>query len=292
MLSSNANAVLVKSVSKLRNAWSGLGSLQQRLITAIILALLFLLIAFIGGAVFTTFVVVIAMAGYHEWLKLVQTKWPKLLEYTAYATLATACFLAYETNVTLAVLPLVFGCLAVAVIAHLYLDWGLREAPPWICAGLFYIGLPAIALIWLRDAGSWFTPDRSWLPLLMAMMAVWMTDTFAYFSGRRFGGPKVAPKISPNKTWSGVIGGMVGAGLTLGLLACGFGLKNRGLYLPVGAALAAIAQIGDFFESYLKRRAGVKDSGTIIPGHGGLLDRIDGVLTAAPCFAVFLWLLR
>jgi phosphatidate cytidylyltransferase len=125
-----------------------------------------------------------------------------------------------------------------------------------------------------------------WQKVITLLVAVWATDSFAYFAGRKFGGAKLAPKISPNKTWSGLAGGVVGSALTTGLLAWIFDFEAAGAYVIIGAALAVVAQMGDLFESFMKRRADVKDSGTIIPGHGGLLDRIDGVLTAAPCFVL------
>lgn len=171
--------------------------------------------------------------------------------------------------------------LAVSVIA-LY-EWSrLAKTPIGKFAGVFYIFIPALCLIWIRQLG---------LPyILMAVLAVWMTDIGAYFSGRQFGGPKVAPKISPNKTWAGLIGGMVASAMVCWALANHYEFAYAGLYPVLGAVLAVIAQAGDFFESWMKRRAGVKDSGTLIPGHGGVLDRIDGLLTAVPCFAFFLLL--
>jgi phosphatidate cytidylyltransferase len=111
------------------------------------------------------------------------------------------------------------------------------------------------------------------------------TDTGAYFAGRAIGGPKIAPRISPSKTWAGLAGGMAAsAGLITGV---GSYVESFALWQPLlGAALAMIAQAGDFFESWMKRRAGVKDSGSLIPGHGGLFDRADGLL--AVLFAVAL----
>jgi phosphatidate cytidylyltransferase len=117
------------------------------------------------------------------------------------------------------------------------------------------------------------------------LLVVWTTDIGAYFAGRSIGGPKLAPRISPGKTWAGLVGGMAAAGLVGGLLTA---LAGAGFWLAagLGALLAAVAQAGDLFESRLKRHAGVKDSGHLIPGHGGLLDRIDGLVFAAPTFAL------
>ena len=154
----------------------------------------------------------------------------------------------------------------------------------WLACGLTYVS-SASATLWLLRI------DHEVKPVLLLIGAVIATDVGAYFAGRTFGGPKIAPKISPSKTWSGLLGGMLAPGLMLG------GYLVYGLYhldspsyedvpdwaamlmgLIIGAVMAVIAQCGDFFESWMKRRAGVKDSGNLIPGHGGLFDRVDGLL--------------
>lgn len=135
--------------------------------------------------------------------------------------------------------------------------------------------------------------------IIVTVVAVILTDTCAYFTGRAIGGPKIAPKISPSKTWAGLAGGMTGAAawLVLVVATAGYalsGLDREGpniadavsgrsllLALVIGAGLAVAAQSGDFFESWLKRRAGVKDSSRLIPGHGGVFDRVDGLLPVA-----------
>ena len=134
--------------------------------------------------------------------------------------------------------------------------------------GFVYIGIPSFALLVL---------DWAWFELVFWLMFVtWATDIFAYFAGRSFGGPKLAPRVSPNKTWSGLIGGMAGAAVIGGIAAWFLGIGEPFLYL--GAPMGLLAQLGDLYESSVKRRLGVKDSGTIIPGHGGVLDRLDGLL--------------
>jgi phosphatidate cytidylyltransferase len=151
----------------------------------------------------------------------------------------------------------------------------------WIAAGCLYIGAAMALLLYL------YMPFNLAQPFVIALIAVVIaTDVGAYFTGRTFGGPKIAPRISPSKTWSGLFGGMAAAGVLLavldGLISSRSGLHTgfgnafaAGLF---GAFLAVIAQSGDFLESWMKRRAGVKDSGSFIPGHGGVLDRIDGML--------------
>jgi phosphatidate cytidylyltransferase len=141
----------------------------------------------------------------------------------------------------------------------------------WTVGGILYIGTAAALMAVLRDTGK---SDA----LLAFIGVVIATDTGAYFAGRTLGGPKIAPRISPSKTWSGLGGGMIASGTFL----TGFAYHAQGQIWPwafvIGAQLAAIAQAGDFFESWMKRRAGVKDSGNFIPGHGGLFDRLDGLL--------------
>ena len=157
----------------------------------------------------------------------------------------------------------------------------------WILAGIVYIGSASAVILLFRRIG---------LPhALLPIMATVFTDSGAYFAGRAIGGPKIAPSISPSKTWAGLFGGMLAAGgftawwngqfayhgtWTAGIIAAG---------LAAGAALAVVAQGGDFLESWMKRRAGYKDSGALIPGHGGVLDRVDGML-AVLCASGLGWL--
>ncbi len=141
--------------------------------------------------------------------------------------------------------------------------------------GVLYAGLPVVALIWLRD-----DPAYGLQAVLFILIAVVATDVAAFVVGRAIGGPKLAPAVSPNKTWSGFLGGISMAGLA----AAGFGVWSGADPVMLGLAgtmLGMLAQIGDLTESALKRSFGVKDSGTLIPGHGGIMDRIDGLVFAA-----------
>ena len=161
--------------------------------------------------------------------------------------------------------PVWMGLAVTAGIAFLYLLVSRRLSLGW---GYLYIAIPSFALLVL----SW-----AWFELVFWLMLVtWATDIFAYFAGRSIGGPKLAPRISPNKTWAGLIGGMAGAAAIGGLAAWWLDMGSPFLYL--GAAMGLLAQLGDLYESRVKRRLGVKDSGTLIPGHGGVLDRLDGLL--------------
>ena len=151
---------------------------------------------------------------------------------------------------------------------------------PRLGFGIVYVALPALALLFLRGQ-----PDGLLLAL-WTLATVWVTDIGAYAAGRGIGGPKLAPGVSPNKTWAGLVGGVLSA-LVLGLLLWWF----AGLNLQLAFAspiLAVIAQVGDLYESWLKRQAGVKDSGTLLPGHGGVLDRLDGLVPVAPAAAALI----
>ena len=156
--------------------------------------------------------------------------------------------------------------------------WGVG----WMIAGFAYALLPALALLWLRDRAPQGLELLYWV-----FIVTWTTDIGAYFAGRAIGGPKLAPAISPNKTWAGLIGGMVSAALA-GWAWCNFVEPplSQALLL-LAPAFAAAAQGGDLFESWLKRRAGAKDSGSMLPGHGGILDRLDGLGVVAVLTALF-----
>jgi phosphatidate cytidylyltransferase len=175
------------------------------------------------------------------------------------------------------------GLIAVLVAAILSALLAFGERGHMAALGALYAGLPAVALVWLRGADM-----VGMLAVLFLLLAVWSTDTGAYFAGRRIGGPKLMPRVSPNKTWSGLIGGIVAAGVVGLVFAL---LANAGLHpgrMTVSAmVLGLVSQAGDLFESALKREYGVKDASALIPGHGGFMDRIDGLAAAAVLAAIF-----
>lgn len=152
----------------------------------------------------------------------------------------------------------------------------------WQLSGVIYITLPCACLLWLRNL-----PDPSgFFIVIWTLVIVWATDIGAYIAGRAIGGFKIAPAISPNKTWAGLAGGMVAAFLAAHVHLL-FPTHDIALfhYTLLAPILAVIAQIGDFFESWAKRRYDVKDSSNLIPGHGGILDRLDGLLFVSPVVA-------
>lgn len=212
--------------------------LPVRLASAVVMLALAVSAIVIGGTVFDTFVVIVALIAFVEFVLLV-------------------------------------------VGATANIPYRLAA----IIAGAVYFGLAGGVLV---GAGDFL--------IILIIGATVFTDTFAYFSGRAIGGPKIAPSISPSKTWAGLVGGMAGAALWVVLwvvaidggivgprfdLGLSLGAGNLGAAALLGAGLAVLAQAGDFFQSWLKRRAGVKDSSKLIPGHGGVFDRIDGMLPVA-----------
>jgi len=170
-----------------------------------------------------------------------------------------------------------FAVFAAAIATAMFYEWTRLArgwGPAWYGAGFVYALVPALALLWIRER------DAHGLDLLLwAFIVTWSTDIGAYFAGRRFGRRKLAPSISPGKTVEGLVGGIVAATLLGGAWVLATGLGQA--LLALAPVLAVAAQAGDLFESSMKRRAGVKDSGNWLPGHGGVLDRLDGLVPVA-----------
>ncbi|MBA3667669.1 MAG: phosphatidate cytidylyltransferase [Sphingomonas sp.] len=180
--------------------------------------------------------------------------------------------------------------LTVALVATvMYVEWTRmvgRWGLGWKLAGFVYCLLPALSLLWIRERAGPAGIGQGADLLIWVFVIVWSTDIGAYAAGRAIGGPKLAPSISPNKTIAGLVGGVACATLLGGAWAIAAQLPEAVLWLA--APFAALAQAGDLFESGLKRRAGVKDSGTWLPGHGGLLDRLDGLVPVAALTAMLM----
>ena len=187
-----------------------------------------------------------------------------------------AAILAAVTLVCLWIGDWAFAILVAVGAGLIFAEWRTLTrpwGPGWFVGGVLYALLPATALLWLRMGPSGATI------VLWAFVVTWATDIFAFFVGRSFGGPKLSPRYSPNKTWSGLIGGVVGATIAAGWLVVEAGLPR----VLIGAAplFALAAAAGDLFESAIKRRAAVKDAGGLLPGHGGVMDRLDGLVPVA-----------
>lgn len=171
------------------------------------------------------------------------------------------------------------GILVVLVVA------GRRPHSAFLGAGMAAILASVMLMVWIREI-----PTDGRVTMLWVLLLVTATDTGAYFAGRSIGGPKLAPRVSPKKTWAGLIGGMAAAALVGAGVTVAWGGEGVITVALVSAALAVVAQIGDLSVSKAKRSFGVKDSSNLIPGHGGVLDRLDGYLTVAPAVALISWL--
>jgi phosphatidate cytidylyltransferase len=246
--------------------------LRTRTIVGMLLVLLASAALYFGGFFFWLLLVIAGVLMQGEWADLAGAlpEHRRLSMFAVSVPLALLCPLAAGVSWT-AFTMTVAAFFFVALITR-----SLRLA-----LGIFYVCIPIMALIFLRQQ------EPAHFGLLLAFWAlslVWATDIGAYFAGRAIGGPKLAPRISPSKTWAGLGGGVLAALVLVFVLH-----RFAGLPIQLAAAsglLAAAAQLGDLFESAMKRRAGVKDSGNLLPGHGGVMDRLDGVATAAPLAAL------
>lgn len=255
------------------------GKLTARIIVGAVLIAGAVAAEYAGGTAFTLLVAGAALLMFAEWAGMfrIGRGW----RFFGLVLLAGVALLSWQgqSGLAIVVLAAAAGLLLVAARAMERADKRPRHGF-WIAAGLLYAGLPAVALIWLRAV-----PDGLALTL-WTLAVVWATDIFAFVAGRGIGGPKLLPRISPNKTWAGLFGGMAGAGVVGAGVAVVLDLP-----MMVGGLaalpLAALAQGGDLFESWLKRRTGVKDSGDLLPGHGGVLDRLDGLVPVALVVAGF-----
>jgi len=242
--------------------------LGKRIASGLVLAALALATAFVGGSPFALVWAAVAVGVFWEWSAIVAggAMAPRAAGCTA-IVLAAAAVLA--GNIPAALAPLAAGAVMAAMFAP-------HRCRAWGAAGVVYAGTLLLAPVVLRG-----DPQLGRSAILFLFATVWATDICGFFAGRWLGGPKLAARISPSKTWSGACGGTLGA-IVAGLLV----MHAAGDGTPVATAclalpLSIVAQGGDLFESAVKRRFGVKDAGHVIPGHGGLMDRLDGFLTAA-----------
>jgi len=246
-------------------------NLRLRIISALILAPLTLAAVYFGGCTFAMLVAVATTAALWEWLQLIDPKTPKHIALFACGSLVLLVSMAGQAPVADAVLlgGILFIVLYILAYRH------NKKCALWSAFGIPYIAGSGFALVYLRAL-----PDHGAALVYYVLAVVWGTDIGAYVAGRLIGGPKLAPKISPKKTWAGLFGGMALAALLGYSVAVGFGSTQPALGVAIALMLAVVAQGGDLFKSSFKRKAGVKDSSQLIPGHGGVLDRIDGLIFA------------
>jgi phosphatidate cytidylyltransferase len=246
--------------------------LKPRVAAAVVMGSLALVTAWIGGFIFAVFWWLASTVVLWEWQRLVGGA--RLAERVAIGglALAVAALFALHNSISGAIAVLVLGAVAVGWLA------GRREGV-WSAAGAIYAGVLVVSVVLLRVSPSFGLAAVLWI-----FAVVWGTDIVAYFAGRLIGGPRLWPSVSPGKTWAGAIGGALG-GAVLGLMLAGWTNRLAALFW-LGLAAAIVSELGDLFESALKRRFGVKDSSGLIPGHGGLMDRLDAFVAASVFTAV------
>jgi phosphatidate cytidylyltransferase len=258
-------------------AEQGSRNLLVRVLAAIVLAPIAIAIAWYGGWLWALLVISATIGLYLEWLVIVGLARELRVSVPGVAALAVAGICLIAGRLDAAVIVLGIGLVAVGVLPP--------ERRNWSATGFFYAAAAEVASVLVRH-----DPGNGFAALFFVLLVVWAADIGGYFAGRGIGGPKLWPKVSPKKTWAGAIGGFAGSLAVAGIFAAA-GAGKTGPLLALAAFLSVISQLGDLFESAVKRRFGVKDSSHIIPGHGGLLDRLDGFVAAVVAAAI-LGLLR
>jgi phosphatidate cytidylyltransferase len=247
-------------------------NLGLRVMAALVLAPLAIAAAWFGGWFWLGLVTITVIGLFGEWMMIVGNLRPLPLIW-GFLSLAGAGVAMGLDNLEIANLSVAFGLFAMFLFSA-------RAHRSWSAIGLAYTAAALIACVLVRN-----DPQQGFMALIFVFLVVWITDILGYFVGRGVGGPKLWVRVSPKKTWSGAIGGVVGSML----FAAAFSAAGYGKLLPMlllGTVISVISQLGDLFESALKRQYGVKDSSHIIPGHGGLLDRLDGFMAAIIAAAV------
>lgn len=248
--------------------------LVLRICSALVLVPLAIGTAYVGGWPFALFWGLAAMGVLWEWTSLVARADQRSVLATGTGSLALAVALVVTGHLLAAVIVLAMGTLGAAALA-------LAERRTWVAGGIPYAGALAVAPIVLRSDN-----EDGFLAVIFLFAIVWTTDIGAYFVGRAVGGPKLMPQVSPKKTWAGALGGVVAAVVVAVAIAKVAAQTDLFAIAMLAVALSVSAQGGDLFESFLKRRFGAKDSSHLIPGHGGLMDRLDGFVTASVAAAL------
>jgi len=252
------------------------GDLGVRTASAVVLIPAVIACAWFGGIWFKGFVLLLAGLIAHEWASMVHPK--NLAQYALHVAAALCATILPDLAGVGITLLVILGLAFVSIFMARKED---PDAAKWRYFGIFYVGFPALALILLRaDAHYGFAA------ILWIFLVVWSADTLAYFAGRIIGGPKLAPVISPKKTWAGLGGAVAGSTLVSIIFAWVTDLNGIWTLAILAGCLAVVEQAGDLFESTLKRFHGVKDSGRLIPGHGGVIDRVDGLIAVAVAAAL------
>lgn len=261
----------MKDVMAQPSAPSNPSSLKLRVLSAAVMLPVALGAIWLGGWFFAVLAAIATGLMYWEWQGLCGFKARVAVLNALLCGLGPLALLAQDTFVA------AYACLLLALLVFFTAKGGQRA---FLTLGAVYIFLAGTGLVWLRELNPLGMATVIWL-----VAVVVMTDTCAYFTGRSLGGPKLAPKISPKKTWSGLIGGIAGAAVA-GAILSSVVEANMISVILVSGAFAVVAQIGDLAISKAKRAFDVKDSGNIIPGHGGVLDRFDGILSASLVMAL------
>lgn len=244
-------------------------NLTLRIASAAVMAPAAIGAAYAGGLPFAAFWGAAAIAVLWEWTALVAGPSHRLVFSSGAGALAIAAMVAWRSRPVAAILIIGLGGLASAIFA----SPGRRL---WIAAGIGYAGAMLLAPMILRGSDS-----VGFHAMVLLFAIVWTTDVLGYFGGRAFGGPKLMPSVSPKKTWSGAIAGALGAMIVATGVASVMGAYDKTAIALLALLLSVLAQLGDLLESWIKRRFGAKDASALIPGHGGVMDRLDGFWAAA-----------
>ncbi|MEO1137256.1 MAG: phosphatidate cytidylyltransferase [Pseudomonadota bacterium] len=276
---------MASSVEKLDASRSASArALTKRILSALVLMPLVIAAVHVGGAVFAAMVAFASIVMLFEWSRMVERRAFSAAFYTLVFTSAVSMYFAAAGAFGAGLMTAVLGGAVAAWLAKR--DTGIGV---WSALAAFYIIIPCIALVWLRLDAPW---GREMTFILYAV--VWAADTGAFFFGKFIGGPKISYALSPSKTWAGIGGGVLGGGL-IGAAAGAyfFGAGAFFVYLVIGGALGAASVLGDLAESAFKRNFGLKDISGFIPGHGGALDRLDGMIfaTSAMTAALLLYMM-
>jgi phosphatidate cytidylyltransferase len=247
----------------------GRGELVLRVCSALVLAPFAVAAAYLGGWLFAAFWAAAAIGVFCEWLWLVTQSSARAVLVAGIATIALAAGLAAAGYIAAGIVVILAGSLGPAVLAP-------QDRRVWLSAGLLSAGSVALAPILLRS-----DPDTGFMTIILLFAIVWSTDIIAYFLGRAIGGPKLMPRVSPHKTWAGAVSGTAAAIVSALIVAGAGGLGGAFRLALLACVLSVAAQAGDLLESALKRKFGAKDTGKLIPGHGGLMDRLDGFAVAS-----------